>query len=249
MKNLLFFLVFIMVFTVHSRAAENEPDTLLVTKVLKQLRIPLSNTKQEFIRTKQMPNDRAKTIVTIPVMQNEDADGYSYTMDAYILLVSSGSGKVLQKYYEEGYWESDALRLEDIGIDTAPYRLNSETRAFGIGTSYTGSSQPNPYSEQTISLFVVIGNTLVKVLDKLVLERNTGEWDMRCAGVFQNLKRTISVAPNKTKGYADLIINSRTVSTESFPKGEECEEKVLSNKLEKSILKFNGEIYPSSLDQ
>ncbi|WGQ10051.1 hypothetical protein QG516_00075 [Pedobacter gandavensis] len=224
------------------RAAAIEPDSLLISRVLKELGIPLAKTKEEFIRTKAMPNDPGKTIFSIPVLVSEEG-GSSYTMDAYVLVVESATGKILQKYDEEGYWESDAVRIEDIGIDTAPYRLNPQTRAFGITTQFVGSSSPNPFSQTTISLFVPQGNTLIKVVDKLVLEQYNGEWDMHCAGVFENKMTNIEVSSSKTNGYADLLINSKITNTESFKMGEECEAKVVKNKLNKSVLKFSRGSY------
>ncbi|MCX2453809.1 hypothetical protein OQX61_21250 [Pedobacter sp. PLR] len=242
MKNVLLLFILLITSNINSKAADF--DSLLVKSVIKELRIPMAKIKEEYIRTKPMPNDRTKTIVSIPVMAREDDDDYSFVMDAYILVVESGTGKILQKYHEKGYWESDAVRLDDIGIDTAPYRLNKDTRAFGITGQHVGHSGPNPYNEQTISLFVISGNSLIKVVDKLLLERYNGEWDMNCAGIFKNLKTIISVSPDKTNGYADLIINSKTITTETFKKGEECEEIIVQKKPHKSILKFNKESYP-----
>lgn len=243
MKKYLLILLLSTVSYMEVKAVAHEPDSLLISQVLKGLKIPLAKTKEEFIRMKPMPNDPGKTIVSIPVLVSEEDGGSSYTMDAYFLVVESGTGKILQQYYEEGYWESDAIRMEDTGIDTAPYRLNPQTRAFGITTQFVGSSSPNPYSQTTISLFVPQGNTLVRVVDKLVLEQYNGEWDMHCAGVFENKMTKIEVSSSKTNGYADLLINSKITNTESFKKGEECEEKVVKNKLNKSVLKFNKGSY------
>lgn len=239
MKKYLLILLLSTVSYLEVRAAAKAADSLLISQVLKALQIPMGKTKEEFIRSKPMPNDPGKTIVSIPVLATEEDDGYSYTMDAYFLVVESRTGKILQQYYEEGYWESDAVRLEDIGIDTAPYRLNPQTRAFGITTQFVGSSGPNPFSQNTMSLFIQQGNTLVKVVDKLVLEQYNGEWDMRCAGVFENKKTRIEVSSIKTNGYADLVLHSKTTNTESFKKAEECEEKVVKSKLNRSLLKFS----------
>lgn len=243
MKNSLILLILLFSFNIDTKAVVSDFDNLLVDRVLRQLKIPIAKTKEEFIRTKVMPNDRTKTIVSIPIMGKVEDDDYSYVMDAYILVVESGTGKILNKYYEEGYWVSDAVHLDDIGIDTAPYRLNNNTRAFGITNQHGGSSQPNPYSDRTISLFVASGDTLIKVVDGLLLERNSGEWDMRCAGVFYNQTATISVSPNATNGYADLIITTKIIDKETAPKGEECEEKIVNRKLNKSLLKFNKKSY------
>lgn len=243
MKRYLLIWLLFTVSCLEVSAAPKEADSVWISQVLKELQIPIGKTKAEFIRSKPMPNDRSKTIVSIPVLATEEDGGSSYTMDAYFLVVESGTGKILQKYYEEGYWESDAVRLEDIGIDTAPYRLNPQTRAFGITSQFVGSSAPNPFSQNTISLFIQQGNTLVKVVDKLVLEQYNGEWDMRCAGVFENKKTRIEVSSIKTNGYADLLLNSETTNTESFKKGEECEEKVVKRKLNKSMLKFSKGCY------
>lgn len=244
MKNLLFLFILLFSFHIDSKANEHDFDSLLVAKVLKQLKIPMAKTKEEFIRTKPMPNDRTKTIVSIPILGKVEDDDYSYVMDAYILVVESGTGKILNKYFEEGYWQSDAVHLDGISIDTAPYRLNKGTRAFGIVTGHGGSSQPNPYSDQYISLFVASGNSLIKVVDGLLLERYSGEWDMRCAGVFYNQSATISVSPNATNGYADLIITNKIIRKETAPKGEECEERIVSKQLNKNVMKFNKESYP-----
>lgn len=222
-----------------------EAESLLISKVLNELGIDSLKTKSDLIRTKMLPDDHTKTIVSIPVIAQEtrEQDSYSCILDAYILVVSTQTGKILQQYHEQAFWESDAIMLEDISIDIAPYQLNHNTRAFGIVSKYRGNSMPNPYDQETLSMFIPNGKSITKVLDKLIIKQFTGEYDTRCAGRFKNESSIVVVSPVQTNRYAQLIIKRKIIYSEAVPKGEDCDEKVVKRVNNVTILKFRNGLY------
>lgn len=224
-----------------------DSDSLLISQLIKQLSIDSLRIKSELIRTKVLPEDPAKTIVSIPIIAHEEGgDNHSFVLDVYIVVAATKTGKILQKYYEQSFWESDAIALEDISIDTAPYRLHNHTRAFGIVSHYGANSMPNPFSQETLSLFIPTKKSIIKVLDKLVRKQYRGENDTRCTGRFENETSTITVSASQTNGYADLIVKRKIIYSETTPRGEDCDEKVVKRVNKKTILKFRNGAYALS---
>ena len=65
--------------------------------------------------------------------------------------------KITNKYFESSKtngWESNAILLSEITIDTTSYIIAENKIAFGIKVLHHGMSRPNPYSNKTISLFL-----------------------------------------------------------------------------------------------
>lgn len=221
-----------------------QTNSFLVSKAIKEIGVVFDKVKFDLVRTKILPNDNSKTIVCIPVVIKEEDDGQYILLDAHVLIMNTKNGKILQYYKEEEYWQSDAITLQDIIVDTAPYRLNNNTRAFGIVSGYRGNSAPNPYSSSKTSLFYPKGKTLVKVLDNFTTSLYKGETDMRCDGRFEHENSVIIISGYKTNGYADLIINQKTIYSETTKKGEDCDEKVIKSIIKKTTLRFNKGTYP-----
>ncbi|MFK7809426.1 MAG: hypothetical protein AB8F74_16600, partial [Saprospiraceae bacterium] len=108
--------------------------------------------------TKVCPNNTKETIMVIPEVAEEEED--FFTLNSYILIVNNETGKIINKYFESSAWQSDAVILSEIIIDTAPYNISENNRAFGIRDSYYTRSQPNPYRSSNISLFIKSENKL-----------------------------------------------------------------------------------------
>jgi len=152
----------------------------LIDAVLKNLNIKKGNCKTDLIALKIMPNNPEETILVIPEIVDEGED-YS-ELNSHIVIVNTKTGKIINKYFESSKtnnWFSDAVVLSDIKIDTAPYIVSENKRAFGIRVYYHNNSQHNPYRQETISLYIKVDNSLLKnILKNYVVMNFNGEWDM-----------------------------------------------------------------------
>lgn len=137
----------------------------------------------------------------------------------------------------------DAMRLEEIRVDTARYRLNGEARAFGLRVRYQGSSQANPYASETLSLYVPQGARLAKVLDGVEMRLQRGEWDTNCAGNFESVNTTVSIAPTLSNGYADLTLNSSRTDSVNQMQGDDCVTHEKPERHDVTTLRYNGGVY------
>lgn len=214
----------------------------LTDKALEQLHINAEACKTELITEKVLPYDKSKSIIVIPKIAIEEEDGFS--LDSYILLVDNSTGKILNRFSEphgENGWESDAVRLHRITIDTAPYKIKEGERAFGIRVAFSGSSQPNPYEYEALSLYLPYSDSLKCVLKNYEISRFNGEWDTRCTGYFTDQQKVLQLSTAKTNHYYNLTVtNTITETTNSFVK-EECREQNKTT-IEKHILRYrNGQ--------
>ena len=201
--------------------------------------------KTDFLTSKVVPNRKEETIIVIPeIATYESAD--EFDLDCHILIANTTTGKVTQAIFESAknnQWVSDALRLNKIEIDTAPYMLSGDERAFGIRTFYIGSSRVNPYNSETLSLFVKYDSAFKKVLDNYTVSDYNGEWDGTCTGEFIDHKRTLIMSEEKTNGYFDIIIKNKiTKSVSSEDENGDCDTKETTNTAT-SLLKFDGVTY------
>ena len=125
-----YILVFIL--SIHSSFLTNTEciqiatEANLIDTVLKQLDKERSQIYEDLIVTKVRPNNKAETIVVIPEIASEEADGCCLTLNSYILIVDSATGSIKNQYFESSKtnnWISDAVQLSKITIDTARYTI------------------------------------------------------------------------------------------------------------------------------
>jgi hypothetical protein len=217
----------------------------IYNKILNQLNLKEDKIKESLVCYKQLPNNREETIYVIPEIATQE-DDFMFSLNSYILITESNTGKIKHKYFESyktNNWSSDAIKLNSITIDTAPYRLNKKSRAFGIRISYRGSSRVNPYGSESLSLFIKKGNTLKKVVNNLIVYEEIGEWDGMCAGEFNEEKSILIISKKKSNGFSNIILSKKnTTRINKEEKNGDCSEKVSSTR-NKKTLKYNGTCY------
>lgn len=209
--------------------------------VLKQLGIKKSEINTELLAQKILPYDKGKSVLAIPKYSEKVEDEYSI-FDAYIVVIDNSTGKIICKFIEPGAWTSDAVRLEEISIDTGLYLLNKTTRAFGVRVSYYGSSRPNPFGETILSLFIIDKSSLRQVLKDYTISQSSGEWDTNCAGEFEDQTSSIDIDKIQTNNFNNLIIKTKIVKTKNIPTKDDCVAKE-STKQATSKLIFDGKQY------
>jgi hypothetical protein len=191
---------------------------------------------------KAWPANPAHTLAVLPWPQ-QGASEDETTYDLEILVADSATGKIIAHRYEPSAITSDAIRLDRIALDTAAWQLTPQQRAFGVSANYEGASRVAPFGATVLSLYVLEGTQLRRVLGDLTTQQNTGDWDGNCAGDFSATTRTLSIGPVGKKGYAALKIAEKIVETSNTPIEKECASKSTTGKRTSYTLDYDGASY------
>ena len=182
------------------------------------------------------------TLAAIPLMAQQDND-YDHTGDLELLVLDSASLDVKQRLRLPERMNDDAIRISGLILDTARWKVATNQTAFGLRIARTGSSRVNPFSEDVLSLFVIENHQLRTILNGIVLENSTGEWDGNCEGTFNDITRTLSLTPDSHNGYVDIRVSEKSVaSNANLQANAECTSKDKSSKASWTLL-YNGKQY------
>ncbi|WP_415759464.1 hypothetical protein [Pseudomonas sp. LT1P18] len=172
-----------------------------------------------------------------------DANNDGGNVDLELSLIHSSSSKRLASYHKKDAYYSDAVAYEGLSIDTARYKLTTDSRAFGIRSSFEHSSSVNPYHKTELALYLKEGDTLRPVLEGLVISTSRGEWDGNCAGEGERTQRTVDIGNTTHNGFADLVVSSTVTETKNFLVGDECKDTSRKLKTTRVTLNYDGKQY------
>ncbi|MDM2944849.1 hypothetical protein OGY01_20700 [Citrobacter sp. Cm038] len=197
---------------------------------------------------KVWPAQPELTLAAVPLMSQQYTD-YDHSGDLELLVLDSATLNVKQRLNLPSRMDDDAFRITGITLDTARWKVKPNQTAFGLHIMRNGSSRVNPMSEDALSLFVIEDNQLRTILNGIVLENSSGEWDGNCAGTFNDVKRTLALEPGSQKGYANIRLTEKNVaSTTHTDANGECVSKDKPGKTT-TLLRYDGKHYvvPKSL--
>ncbi|RLK00448.1 PA3715 family protein [Tenacibaculum discolor] len=214
--------------------------------VIDELNIDRSKLMPALQAFKILPNRPHEAIVVIPEIVEGSEEEHYFSLNTHIAYVNIENKQVLFHYFESAEtngWTSDAIMLTEIVIDTAPYTITENERAFGVKTHFVGSSRVNPYENESLSLFIIANNNLQKVLHNFEIIDNGGEWDGNCHGEFITEKRTLIISEEKNNGYFDILVKHKIINNIAFEdENGDCKSKdTITTKT--SVLKFDGKTY------
>lgn len=222
----------------------------LAEKLNAELYVDQDGTVKElrFSNCKVWPYDPSKTIVALVHFQEGSSfatppDQTDGLYDLTVLLVKSDSGEILNHLFLKGAFSSDAIHFNGITIDTAPYNLAKNVRAFGVRAGFANSSALNSIEFVQMNLYVVRERSLKQVLGGLVVSKKLNErGDGDCTDSATVTNRTLAIADAATLGYADLRLSEKTAEIRSKKEDKGCRdtEKVFSRN---HVLRFNGDEY------
>jgi len=220
---------------------------LLVNKVLVELQLNQSEIHLYYI---QSPQDYLNETILVFAEEEsiDDQDRERYT--SHIVIANSITGKIKNYFSEksiENGWVSDALFIDEVRVDTTTHKLNETKTAFGVIVRFRNNSQPSPYEEENLSLFIKEDDRLKKVLDNYTIYESIGEVNVSknaCGANFKIMKNKLSGIHINTNGYYDIRVNSISAKR-SFNEDENGDCNPIEKKLNQTakVLKYNGEIY------
>lgn len=198
---------------------------------------------QSMSRCKAWPafNNQAISLKSTYVPDSGSDDAGVFDLD--LAIIDSSNWKTLATYTKPGAYNSDAIALDNLVIDTARYRLASDVRAFGLRSKFLHSSHAIPYEKTDLALFVREGNKLRPVLEGLVVYKDNGEWMDDCVGESTKVRRTVEMASTSHNGFADLIVTSNASKLTTFKSGKECLSKTTDLKKTQITLSYDGTQY------
>lgn len=190
-------------------------------------------------------------VVVLPIRRAAwGADATELDLDVLVVQQADNGNTeratIVSRLFEPSALSEVALRIGDIKLDTARYAIAPDVRAFGLRITLRGPSRPNFYSGETLTLYVPQGPKLAKVLDALEVAQDRGEWDTNCAGNFESVRGTLSVAGDMSNGYADLLLRQSRSLTRSTMQGEECVSLAMPSTFGTKVLRYNGTYYQTS---
>lgn len=189
------------------------------------------------------PANERQTLAALPFAENVDEDGQGdYGLG--VIVADTATGKIIAQHYQPTAIVSDAIYLESLALDTARYRLSPALRAFGVRISHQGSSRVNPFGSTLLNLYVLDGQTVRPVMDKLEVSSSSGEWDGSCSGGFSQTERVISIADKGKNGLASLQVEQKVINTQNLPKGDDCEAIESTPAVSRFTLEYDGKRYP-----
>lgn len=201
-----------------------------------------------FNACKVWPFDPSKTIVVLAHRQESNIaaqanqDNSDGIYDLTVLLVNSNSDEVINQLFQKSVFTSDAIRLNNIVIDTAAYNLGKNLRAFGVKAMFATVSSVGSWEHSQIALYVPQGNKFKVVLGRLVVTNKIYQQEDDCIEKLTDISRTLSIADTSNFGHADLLLKEMMVVDEGKREENDCKvSKKISSK--NYALRFNGESY------
>ncbi|MFJ1300045.1 hypothetical protein ACILG0_08760 [Pseudomonadota bacterium AL_CKDN230030165-1A_HGKHYDSX7] len=145
------------------------------------------------VACKIWPADNHLMLAAVPVMADvpDSNDGNAGDLGLYVL--DAHTLQVRQSLRITGLMTDDAIRIFNVTLDTARYSVDGK-RAFGVRIERANESQPNPFQDTSLRLFVPDGDTLRMALDGVSMERLQGEYDTHCKGEYIRTRRTLAMS-------------------------------------------------------
>ncbi len=211
----------------------------IINKVVTALKVNEKNLLADKICLKVIPNQNDKVIVVLPVISNRDPECEEcFDIDNNLLVWNKNTKSIESKYIKKAEWTSDALRFDELKIDTGLYYLNKNTRAFGIRYSYNGSSSVNPFSSNSINLYYFKNNQIVEVLHDFELEKSNGDNGGGCENAsFETSKSVFVINDKLTDKFNDIVVKTKF---KDYFYDADCDKEIIKKQSSKqSILRFD----------
>lgn len=192
-------------------------------------------------------------LVAVPRMDSKASLEQDRIGDLDILVVDRNSLKVQQRLTLPDAMSDDAIQIQKLEFDTARYVIAPEVQAFGLRTTRNGASRANPFNEVSLTLFARTGSagdgkpgSLRVVLDKLSVERASGEWDTNCAGDFTQRKSVLAMASERHEGFFDIRVSQNSERSKAALVGKnqsDCKETTEKAVKTQETLRYDGKQY------
>ncbi|WP_143135243.1 hypothetical protein [Burkholderia ubonensis] len=176
---------------------------------------PGRDLEADVVACKIWPANPDLTLAALPLIP-EDAHDVGAD-DLEIVVANTKTGEIIAHGFQRSTIARNNLRA--LQFDTARYRLTPDRQAFGVRLRYWITGPKIGISASTLSLYTVDGRRVRPVLERVVVEKYTENWDGelvsgKCtAGVIDDFKRSIAIGTAGRNGYATLKVSEKSVHT------------------------------------
>lgn len=201
--------------------------------------------REQFLRTCRLdPSAKGRAIVafTFPSGAGATGDKAMPDPDAYdldIAIFDIATGSIVSHVHEPASIPSDAIRFDDLSIDTGRYILAEGKRAFGVRTGHSPHCYGCFYRTEELALYLPDGPRISKILATQVAE-DRSEPGERCPDGASTSRTTLSISGVKPRDLADVLLS--TVTTFYCNDDNSRSRPLSSTKV--VTLHFNGHVYP-----
>jgi hypothetical protein len=187
------------------------------------------------------------TLVALPLIRAEH-DGYGVT-DLEVLVLDNHQQRFVARLVEPDKLDWDAVYVEGMTFDTAPYRLRGDDLAFGVRISRRNWSRMNPFSETEITLYELKEKGLRSLMGALVVESFGGERDDDCTASFGEAKGVLIVTGKVGRdGYRDLILKRTHTGRRMVVADGECQTLEDDPRRDQFRIEYGDERYLSPIE-
>ena len=215
-------------------------DDEQLERLLNQHKIT-ANFNSDYISCKAMPDDSAQTLIAYADRVADISDEGIGEFNLSFLTVDSTTHKLIMLNRIKEPLFSDAISLNSIELDTAPFIAVPDIRLVGLRLNYSGHSQPNPFSMTVLNLYDLKNKKTV--LDSFIVTRYRAETDTRCNADIEERKSILMMQKNKSKEYYDIQVHSNIDQYNFSGTSENCRESKHKISQQKFMLKFDGKQY------
>ena len=215
-------------------------DDEQLERLLNQYKIT-ANFNSDYISCKAMPDDSAQTLIAYADRVADISDEGIGEFNLSFLTVDSTTHKLIMLNRIKEPLFSDAISLNSIELDTAPFIAVPDIRLVGLRLNYSGHSQPNPFSMTVLNLYDLKNKKTV--LDSFIVTRYRAETDTRCNADIEERKSILMMQKNKSKEYYDIQVHSNIDQYNFSGTSENCRESKHKISQQKFMLKFDGKQY------
>ncbi|MDH0096486.1 hypothetical protein N7333_07835 [Pseudomonas sp. GD04158] len=161
------------------------------------------------------------TLIAMPLVRAEhDSHGEA---DLEVLVLDNARQTFLARLIEPNQLDWDAIYVDRLALDTAPYRLRGDDLAFGVRISRRNGSRMNPFAEAELTLYELQEQGLRSLMGALVVESFGGERDDDCIASFGEAKGVLIVTGKVGRdGYRDLLFKRTHTGRRMVTVDAEC---------------------------
>lgn len=182
------------------------------------------------------------TLIALPLVRAEH-DGYGET-DLEVLVLDNARQGFVARLLEPNRLDWDAIYVDRLALDTAPYRLRGDDLAFGVRISRRNGSRMNPFAETELALYELNEQGLRPLMGGLVVESFGGERDDDCKASFGEAKGVLIVTDKAGRdGYRDLFFKRTHTGRRMMVVDGECQTLEDEPRPDQSRLEYGDDRY------
>lgn len=162
------------------------------------------------------------TLIALPLVRAEhDTHGEA---DLEVLVLDNHQQRFVARLVEPDKLDWDAIFIDEMSLDTAPYRLRGDELAFGVRLSRRNNSSASPFYETLLHLYELDKQHLRPLLSELPVYTYWGESDTNCAGEFAETRGLVVIAERiGNKGYRDMRLKNTRTERRMAKIDDECQ--------------------------